>query len=75
MPHIVKFQEKVQYAPRSVLPYTAWLEDYNRLYKPVKNISIYSIIEDIVNDVLPKTTDKFFNQFVEIKEVPYGRDN
>ena len=75
MPHIVKFKEKVRYAPRSVLPQTTWLEDYNRLYKPVKDVSIYSIIEDIINDVLPKTTDKFFNQFVEIKEVPYGRDN
>lgn len=75
MPHIVKFQEKVRYAPQSVLPQTTWLEDYNRLYKPVKDISIYSIIEDIINDVLPKTTNKFFDQFVEIKEVPYGRDN
>lgn len=75
MPHIVKFKEKIQYAPRSVLPKATWLEDYNRLYKPVKDISVYSIIEDIINDVLPKTTDKFFNQFVEIKEVPYGRDN
>ena len=75
MPHIVKFKEKVRYAPQSVLPEATWLEDYNKLYKPVKDISIYSIIEDTINDILPERINKFFDQFVEIKEVPYGRDN
>lgn len=75
MPHIVKFKEKVRYAPQSVLPEVTWLEDYNKLYKPVKDISIYSVIEDMVNDILPKRINKFFDQLIEIKEVPYGRDN
>ena len=37
--------------------------------------SLFDIIEDIIEDTLPKTTSEFFDKMIDIKEVPYGRHN
>ena len=37
--------------------------------------SLFDIIEQIVEDTLPKTTSEFFDKMIDIKEVPYGRHN
>jgi hypothetical protein len=37
--------------------------------------SLFDIIEQIVEDTLPKTTSEFFDKMIDIKEVPYGRYN
>lgn len=43
-------------------------------YKEKK--SLFDLIEQIIDDTLPKMRDlEFFNGFVDIKEVPYGRYN
>ena len=37
--------------------------------------SLFDIIEDIIEDTLPDIKDKFIDQMIDIKEVPYGRHN
>lgn len=37
--------------------------------------SLFDIIEQIIEDTLPKTTSEFFDKMIDIKEVPYGRHN
>ena len=37
--------------------------------------SLFDIVEEIIEDILPQTTSEFFNQMTDIKEVPYGRHN
>lgn len=38
--------------------------------------TLFDLIEQIIDDTLPKMRDlEFFNEFVDIKEVPYGRYN
>ena len=37
--------------------------------------SLFDIIEQIIEDTLPKTTSEFFDKMIGIKEVPYGRHN
>ena len=38
--------------------------------------SIYDLLEAIINDCFKNEwiNNKYFNQFVDIKEVPHGRD-
>ena len=38
--------------------------------------TLFDLISQIIDDTLPKMQDlEFFNEFVDIKEVPYGRYN
>lgn len=37
--------------------------------------SLFDIIEDIIEDTLPDIQNKFIDQMIDIKEVPYGRHN
>lgn len=37
--------------------------------------SIFDIIEQIIEDILPQATSEFFDKMIDIKEVPYGRHN
>ena len=37
--------------------------------------TLFDLISQIIDDTLPKISDEFFNEFVDIKEVPYGRYN
>lgn len=36
---------------------------------------IFWLMEDIINDILPKTTDAFFGQFVDVKDIAIGDKN
>ena len=37
--------------------------------------TLFKLIEQIVEDTVPLANSEFFNEFVDIKEVPYGRYN
>lgn len=37
--------------------------------------TLFDLISQIIDDTLPKVSNEFFNEFVDIKEVPYGRYN
>ena len=37
--------------------------------------TLFDLISQIIDDTLPKVSSEFFNEFVDIKEVPYGRYN
>ena len=90
MPHIVKWQEKRQ-CVRPVAEQTARvlavpqqfysvLEDLPTRYSDytTKNKrTLFNLIENIISDTMKSnwTDGNFFNEFVDIKEVPYGRYN
>ena len=50
-------------------------KEYTTFHSPTTRQSLFDIIEQIIEETLPKTTDKFFNEMIDIKEVPYGRHN
>ena len=67
MPRIVKFAEKAK-----CVKYT-WERDLEYKYVPPSQLSLYQMIEDIIEEVLPKKIENdFFKEFVDVKEVPYG---
>ena len=37
--------------------------------------TLFDLISQIIDDTLPKVSNEFFNEFVDIKEVTYGRYN
>lgn len=45
---------------------------FNLKYNSVK---LYDLIDEIINKTSIFNTNKFFDKFVDIKEVPYGRHN
>lgn len=83
MPHIVKWKEKVQLV--KIEPMTWGMDLERKYYNSPAAISsnkytyngrtLFNLIGDIIEDILPQAQDEFFNQFVDIKEVPYGRYN
>ncbi len=84
MPHITKWPEKCKLVKPK---YDNWSIDLTRKYvssPPGISSNTYSysarnnlfgIIEKIFEETLPEIQDKYFDQFVDIKEVPYGRHN
>jgi hypothetical protein len=75
MPHIVKYAEKIKCVKSNLN--TLWQEDLARKYVRTceTKTDLFSLIEEIIDNTLPKASSEFFNQFVDIKEVPYGRYN
>lgn len=73
MPHITKFQEKRQCVKTL---YNDWSINRERINNYNARKNLFDIIEQIIDETLPKLKDlEFFNEFVDIKEVPYGRYN
>ena len=86
MPHIVDWKERRTLVKPKCQD---WSIDLERKYMPIPAIStekpwldaryptenLLKIIEDIIDRTLPQTMNEFFDQFVDIKEVPYGRHN
>lgn len=86
MPRIVKWQEKCKLVKVEPI---SWEMDLERKYLRVPpgistdkfidmrrpRETLFQLIEDIIDQTLPQVQDKFFNQFVDIKEVSYGRYN
>ena len=50
-------------------------KEYTTLHSPDTRQTLFDIIEQIIEDTLPKTTNEFFDKMIDIKEVPYGRHN
>ena len=50
-------------------------KEYTTLHSPNPRQTLFDIIEQIIEDTLPKTTSEFFDKMIDIKEVPYGRHN
>ena len=81
MPHIVKYKEKLELGVIKVED--IWKEDLDRKYKRVDPVqylqgqkNLFDLIEEIIERTLPKALNKkWFNEFVDIKEVPYGKCN
>ena len=81
MPHIVKYSERMRCIKPNIT--TLWEEDLKYKYiKPIQEAyvqddkrTVFDLIESIVEDLIPKASNEFFNEFVDIKEVPYGRYN
>lgn len=86
MPHIVDWRERrTLVKPKE----QDWSMDLRRKYIPIPATSterpwldaryptetLFQIIEDIIDRTLPQVTNEFFDQFVDVKEVPYGRHN
>ena len=86
MPHIVDWRERrTLVKPKE----QDWSMDLRRKYIPIRTTStekpwvdaryptetLLKIIEDVIDRTLPQTMNEFFDQFVDIKEVPYGRHN
>lgn len=86
MPHIVDWRERRTLVKPKCQD---WSIDLERKYKPIPAISterpwfdarhstetLFQIIEDIIDRTLPQITNEFFDQFIDVKEVPYGRHN
>lgn len=86
MPHIVDWKERRTLVKPKCQD---WSIDLERKYMPIPAISterpwldaryptetLFQIIEDIIDRTLPQITNEFFDQFVDVKEVPYGRHN
>ena len=86
MPHIVDWKERRTLVKPKCQD---WSIDLERKYMPIPAIStekpwldaryptenLLKIIEDIIDRTLPQTMNEFFDQFVDVKEVPYGRHN
>ena len=75
MPHIVKYTERIKCVKPNLD--TLWQEDLERKYVRTceTKTDLFSLIEEIIDNTLPKASNEFFNRFVDIKEVPYGRYN
>lgn len=81
MPHIVKYSERMRCVKPNIT--TLWEEDLKYKYiQPIQEVyvqddkrTVFDLIESIVEDLIPKVSNEFFNEFVDIKEVPYGRYN
>lgn len=88
MPHIVKYKERLELGVIKVED--IWKEDLDRKYTfgpsissnvyETKgrnlNLTLFNLIEDIIERTLPEALDKkWFNEFIDIKEVPYGKCN
>ena len=81
MPHIVKYSERMRCIKPNIT--TLWEEDLKYKYiKPIQEAyvqddkrTVFDLIESIIEDLIPKVSNEFFNEFVDIKEVPYGRYN
>lgn len=39
------------------------------------SVKLYDLIDEIIENYLPTVNDEYFDKFVDIKEVPYGRHN
>ena len=39
------------------------------------SVKLYDLIDEIIENYLPTINDEYFDKFVDIKEVPYGRHN
>lgn len=81
MPHIVKYSERLMCVRPAY--FDNWEEDLKYKYlRPAEEAyvkgdkhTVFDLIESIVEDLIPKVSNEFFNEFVDIKEVPYGRYN
>ena len=75
MPHIIKYSERLMCVRPTYLD--NWEEDlkykYLRLaeeaYMKGDKHTVFDLIESIVEDLIPKVSNKFFNEFVDVKEV------
>ena len=83
MPHITKWLEKCKLVKPK---YDNWSIDLSKKYVSPPGISsntysysarnnLFGIIEKIFEETLPEIQYKYSDQFVDIKEVPYGRHN
>lgn len=75
MPHTTKYSEKMLCIKP---PVSLWDEDLKLKYLRSRDngTSIsFQLIDKIVQEAFPNITDEYFDKFVEIKEVPYGRYN
>ena len=88
MPHIVKYKERLELG--AIKTDAIWSEDLLKKYTfgpsissnvyETKgrnlNLTLFTLIEDIIERTLPEALDKkWFSEFVDIKEVPYGKCN
>ena len=47
----------------------------NQFHLKYNSIKLYDLIEEIINETSIFDTNKYFDKFVDIKEVPYGKHN
>lgn len=74
MPHIVKYAERIKCVKPSVDK--IWQKDLVRKYiRCESKTDLFSLIEEVIDNTLPKMNSEFFNEFVDIREVPRGRYN
>ena len=71
MPRITKYAEKIKCVKPNFN--TILQRDLTRTCET--KTDLFSLIEEIIDNTLPKVSSEFFNEFVDIKEVPYGRYN
>lgn len=86
MPRITKWSEKCQLVKPK---YDDWSMDLERKYisppaqsteKPCFDArypteKLLKIIEGVIDRTLPQAMNEYFDKFVDVKEVPYGRHN
>lgn len=81
MPHIVKAREKATLIKPKTLPgFTdqAFINLMDKMRSANGNrMTLFNIIEDVIDKTITEgwVSNPFFDQFVDIKEVPYGRYN
>ena len=81
MPHITKHSERLMCVRPAY--FDIWEADLKYKYlRPTEDANIkydkttiFNLVESIVEDLVPKVNSEFFNKFVDVKEVPYGRYN
>ncbi len=83
MPHLANSKEKISMILEKHLQEKRLLDiidgkvEYknNQFSLKYNSVKIYDLIEEIINNYIPTINNEYFDKFVDIKEVPYGRHN
>lgn len=67
MPHLANSEEKISMILEKHLQEKRFLD--------ISSVKIYDLIEEIIDKYIPIVNNEYFDKFVDIKEVPYGRHN
>lgn len=83
MPHLANAKEKIpiilekHLQGKKILDLIDGKVEYknNQFHLKYNSIKLYDLIDEIINETSIFNTDRYFDKFVDIKEVPYGRHN